>query len=91
MILSSDYGRKLSFKILLENNYLPSMIFYYRKSLFKIVFAQNFFNCQPIFKFFAAYFRTNLSPNSAKKIVCLQLNEIEDIQEIPLSESRNLY
>ena len=28
-------------------------------------------------------------PNSAKKIVCLQLNEIEDIQEIPLLESIN--
>ena len=28
-------------------------------------------------------------PNSAKKIVCLQFHEIEDIQEIPLSESRN--
>ena len=28
-------------------------------------------------------------PNSAKKIVCQQLNEIEEIREIPLSESRN--
>ena len=31
--------------------------------------------------FFAVHFRTNLRvPDSAKKIVCLQLNEIEDIQ-----------
>ena len=28
-------------------------------------------------------------PNSAKKIVCLQFSEIEDIREITLPESRN--
>ena len=28
-------------------------------------------------------------PNSAKKIICIQLNEIEDIPEKTLSESRN--
>ena len=43
-----------------ENNYLPSMNFYYRKSLFKIVLGQNFFNCQQIFKIFATQFRTSL-------------------------------
>ena len=48
-------------KILMENNYLPSMILFYRKNLFKIVFGQNFFyfNFQPIFKMFATHFRTN--------------------------------
>ena len=30
-----------------------------RKSLFKIVIGQNFFNFQQIFKIFAAHFRTN--------------------------------
>ena len=34
-----------------ENNYLPSMKFYYRKSLFKTVIGQNFIICQPIFNF----------------------------------------
>ena len=63
------------FKILRENNYLPSMIFYYRKSLFKIVLGQIFFNCQQILKLFAAQFRTNLALNSANKIVCIQLYE----------------
>ena len=71
------------------NNYLPSMIFYYRKSLFKNVLGQNFFNCQPIFKILAAPFRTKKAPNSSKKISWLQLHEIEDYREIPLSESRN--
>ena len=47
------------------------------------------FNCEPIFNFFAAHFRTYLAPNSAKKIICIQLNEIEHILENPLSESRN--
>ena len=65
------------------------MNFYYRKSLFKIVLGQNFFNSRPIFQMLAALFRTNKAPNSAKKIVCLPFNEIEDIREIPLSESRN--
>ena len=77
----------MSFKILREK--IISMIFYYRKSLFKIVFGQIFFDCQLIFKIFAAHFRINKAPNSAKKIVCLQLNEIVDIREIPLSEIRN--
>ena len=42
-----------------KNNYFPSIIFYYRKSLLKIALGQNIFNCQPIFKNFAAHFRTN--------------------------------
>ena len=58
-------------------------------SLFKIVLGQNFFNCEPISKIFAAQFRTNQTPNSAKKIICIQLNEMEDISKKPLSESRN--
>ena len=37
-----------------EIKYLPFMII-----PFKIVFGQNFFIHQPIFKIFAAYFRTN--------------------------------
>ena len=66
------------------------MIFNYRKSLFKIVLGQNFFNCRLVFKNCPAYFRTNLiAPNSAKKTFCLQLNEIENVKEIQLSESRN--
>ena len=77
----------MSFKILRENNYLPSMIFYYRKSLFKIVLGQNFFNCQQIFKIFAEQFRTNQVLNSENKIVCIQLWE-KKILEILLSESR---
>ena len=39
------------FKILRENNYIPSMIFFYRKCQFKIVLGHNTFNCQPIFNF----------------------------------------
>ena len=77
----------MSFKILRENNYLPSMIFCTEKSLFKIVFYRTF-KCQPIFKLFAAHFRSNSAPFSAKKILCQKLNEIENICEIPLSESR---
>ena len=34
--------------MLRENNYLPRF-FFYRKSLFKIVFGQILFNCQPVF------------------------------------------
>ena len=37
---------KYEIKIFRENNYLPR--FFYRKSLFKIVFEQYFFNCQLI-------------------------------------------
>ena len=42
----------MSLKILQENNYLPSMIFYYWKSLdlFKIHFGHKNFVCWPIFK-----------------------------------------
>ena len=49
----------LNLKFLRENIYLPSIRFLYRKSLFKIVFDQNFFICQPIFKIFATHFATN--------------------------------
>ena len=41
-------------KFLQENIYLPYMRFLYRKSLFKNVFDQKFFICQPIFNMFAA-------------------------------------
>ena len=43
----------------------------------------------PLVEIFQAYFRTNYVPNFAKKIVCLQLYDIENICEIPLSETRN--
>ena len=62
------------------------MSFYYRKSLFKFVFGQNFFSCQPILKMFAAHLRLNEAPNSEEEIICSQLDEIEDIRKIPLSE-----
>ena len=55
ILIISDYDRLLRVKKnLRENNYLPSMIFLYRKSLFKIIFWQDLFNCQSIFKIFAA-------------------------------------
>ena len=42
-----------------ENIYLPYMRVLYRNSLFKNVFDQNSFICQPVFKMFAAHFATN--------------------------------
>ena len=41
-----------NFKKMWENNNLPSMNFLYRKVLFKIVFGQKIFICQPIFLIF---------------------------------------
>ena len=35
----------------------PLHVFSTEKNIFKIVFGQNFFNFQPIFKMFAAHFR----------------------------------
>ena len=58
MVISSDCGKILSFKILRENDYLPSMIFRIDKFLFIIVFGQNFLNRQLIF-IFEAHFSTN--------------------------------
>ena len=46
---------------------------------------RTFLNCQPTFKTLVAHFRTNLYKR-IQRVVCLQLNEIEDIQDIPLSE-----
>ena len=56
-------------------------------------FGQNFFNCHPIYKIIALLIRTNYkSPNSAKKIVCLQLNKIEDIwDDVVLPPSLNSF
>ena len=71
-----------------EGKFFKTPLFFYRKFLFKIVFGQNFFNCQRFFNF-AAHFRTNQAPNFAKKIFCLQLNEIKDTCERPFSETRN--
>ena len=48
-----------AFKILRENNYLPSMKFYYRTFLFKNIFGRNFITCQPFYKIFAAQYRSN--------------------------------
>ena len=91
MIISSDKGRILGVLIFCgENSYLPSMIFYYRKSQIKFGLGQNVFNCQPILKIFAAHFRTNQAPKSEEEINFSQLNEIENIREIPLSEG-NFY
>ena len=64
------------------------MIFLYNKIPIQNGFGQNFFNCQPIFIHFAAHFRTNSAPYSAMKIFCQKFNAIENICEIPLSESR---
>ena len=66
-----------NFKILRENNYLPSIIFFYRKSLFKMFFGAILFNCQPIFIIFLQHIliRTNKAPNFATKIIKLQLNK----------------
>ena len=50
-----------------EDNYLPFMTFYYRKSLFKIVFGQNISIVNQIFKIFAAHFRTNRAPKICKE------------------------
>ena len=44
------------------------MRFLYRKSLFKNGFDQNFFICQPIFKFFAAKFLIADWANSSSKL-----------------------
>ena len=43
MIISSDYSRILRvLKLCGENNYLPSMIFFLQKTLFKIVLGRTF-------------------------------------------------
>ena len=60
------------------------MLFLYRKSLFKIVFGQNVFNCQPILKIFAAYVLGQskhqvLQGNSVPIIIFI----LEKICEIP--------
>ena len=57
----------MSFKILPENINLLSMIFSYSKSLFEIVFWQNFFNCHPIFKIFCSTFFDKLSIKFCKE------------------------
>ena len=61
----------MSFKILRENNYLPFMIFYYWKSLFKIQFGYKNFISWPIFKNFAGLGRTNWDLDVDKKIFFL--------------------
>ena len=50
-----------------ENNYLPSMIFFFRKSLIKIVLGQNLFIFEPDFQIFAAHFSTKYVPGFARK------------------------
>ena len=72
----------MSNKILWENNYLPFMIFYYRKSLFKIAFGKNILNCQPIFEIFAAHFRTNYAPDVAKKIFYHKVPKFSDARNL---------
>ena len=49
-------------------------------------YSKLFFQLSTDFQSFCSTYKDNLS---AKKIACLYLNEIEDIREIPLSESRN--
>ena len=68
------HGLKLCGKFITS---LPCL-FFYSKSLFKIAFWAEFFNCQPIFIFLQHIVGTNKVPNIAKKIFCL-----------PLSETRN--
>ena len=52
--ISSDFDRIL--RVLRENNYLPSMIFFVtEKSLFKIVFGQNFFYLSTDFFFCSTF------------------------------------
>ena len=48
-----------SYEILRENNYLPSMNFTAKKSLFITVYGQNFFNKLSTYFIFAAHFSTN--------------------------------
>ena len=73
IILSNhDYTKNLKF--LKKNVYRPSIIFLFRKSLFKNAFDKNFSICQPIFKLFAAQFVTNLMLNCAKNIFHLYSN-----------------
>ena len=69
--MMSSIGPDKMLKNLRENNYFPSMMFFYKKSLFIIVFGQNIFNCQPIFKIIVANFRTNEVLKFARKIFCL--------------------
>ena len=74
-------------EILRENQYLPSMFFFPTER------AELYPHCQPVFIFCSIFlrFRTNEAMESAKKIFYLQLNEIEDICEIPLSEKSHIY
>ena len=51
-------------------------------------FGHNIFNSRPIFNF-CSTFSANKAPNIVKKIFVLKLNEMEDICEMPLSETIN--
>ena len=72
------------FKILQENNYQPSMIFTTENPYSKLFLGRTF----SIVKRFLKLFQHILGQTKHKKVF-LQLKEIEDIHEIPLSESRN--
>ena len=64
---------------------LPSMRFLCRKSLFKSVFDQNTFICQPIFKVFAAYFvKHSIVPRKYSST----FKQLQIIFEKPLPDTR---
>ena len=66
------------FKVLPENNYLPSMLFLYRKSLFKR-FLGGIFLSTDFQNVYTVHFRTNKAPDFARGIFCLQLGYSENI------------
>ena len=72
-------------EILPDNNCLPSMIFYYRESLLKLLWARTFSVVNRFSIFLQHILGQTLTPNSAKETVCLKFNEIENIQEIHVS------
>ena len=71
------------------NNYFLSMLFLTeKKNIFKIAFGQNYCDCRPIFRIFAAHFRTNKEPDFAKKYFAY--NIVIKITAINLSRRQNI-
>ena len=81
----------MTFKILRENNYLPSMIFYYLKSLFKIHFDHKNYILLTDFQNFCRSCKDKLRSRCCKEniVPALQKTEIQFLPENPVSETRN--
>ena len=84
-----DYGRILRvLKCCGENNYPPSLIFTTENPHSKLFFGRTF-SIANRFSKFLQHILGQTKRYFCKENSLYQLNEIEDIREIPLSESRN--